>query len=96
MAQISGTRDRYQLAYPEKLDAGRVWHRYRIKTNLITPEGYEAHHWNYNYGTDIILLSREKHKEAHRQLVYDQKTFCFKTLTGELLDTKRKHWEYLL
>lgn len=68
---------------------------YQQKTNLIIPKGYNSHHWNYNYGIDTILLTIQRHTEIHKRLIYDQESFCFETLDGQLLDTKRKHLEFV-
>lgn len=85
----------HKLKHYEKVKAAWLWRSYIKKTNLIIPTGYQSHHWDYNYPADIILLSREKHTNIHKRLIYDQESMCFKTLNGELLDTKRKHLEYI-
>jgi len=56
------------------------------------------HHWSYNkeHYKDIIELSILDHNKLHRYIKYDQSVFMYRTLNGELLDTKQKHWDYWL
>ena len=82
----------YQMKYPEK-------HKAHIKLGrLHLKDGYERHHWSYNeeHYTDIIHLTKEKHNEAHRKMIYDQERMMYRrTDNMELLDTKEKHIEYI-
>ena len=80
--------DRYNLRYPEKRKAKNI--SCRILTKI---KGNELHHWNYNieFAKDVIELNTKDHAKIHRFMKYDQKTFMYKDLNGELLDTKEKH-----
>lgn len=82
----------WQIKYPEK-------HKAYIKLGrLYLKDGYERHHWSYNeeHYTDIIHLTKEKHSEAHRKMIYDQERMMYRrTDNMELLDTKEKHIEYI-
>ena len=51
---------------------------------------------NLKHAKDVIELSRKEHNTFHRFLEYDQKTFMYKTLKGELLETKEKHLKYMI
>ena len=61
-------------------------------------KGVELHHWNYNneYLEDIFMLITKQHRMAHKYLVMDNESLCFRTIEGTLLDTKEKHLQYLL
>lgn len=76
--------------YPEKYKA-------RKKSQVLESIFQQKHHWSYNekHYLDIIELTTKNHNKAHRFLVYDQETFMYKTTTGELLDTKQKHIDYI-
>jgi hypothetical protein len=83
---------RYYEKYPEKKIAGIVSQRIfpRIKGNNM-------HHWSYNkeHLKDVIELSVKDHNTAHRFIIYDQERMMYRTLNGELLDTKERHIEYI-
>ena len=82
----------YKNAYPEKVSAGKfVWN------NGLTKKGFECHHWSYNkeHWLDIIHMTTPEHNNIHRFLTYHQESKFYKTLDGELLDTKEKHLTYI-
>jgi len=54
-----------------------------------------AHHWNYNFVDDVIILDFKKHKKIHTKLILDNDLLIFKTKDGILLDTKEKHLEFI-
>lgn len=60
--------------------------------------GNNLHHWNYGKGfeKDVIELRPKLHYLAHRFMVYDQERMMYRTLQGELLDTKQRHYDYIL
>lgn len=77
----------YRSKYPEKYKAKNA-------TQVLLKEfDGEMHHWSYNeeHWKDCIELSNEDHNLLHRFLVYDQETFYYRDLEGNLLDTKEKH-----
>lgn len=84
--------EKYILKYPEKRKARNLSQKLPkiIKTN-------ELHHWSYNESDakDIIELSKSQHSKIHRFLEYDQSTFMYKDLQGNLLSTKQKHLDYI-
>lgn len=84
---------KYKEKYPEKVMA-----KSRLGKS-IKPliKGNQLHHWSYNddHFKDVIELSVRNHKKAHRFLVYDQPLKMYRTLEGELLDTREKHEAYI-
>lgn len=78
--------------FPEKYRA----HNATIKLTKVLNSN-QFHHWSYNeeHYKDCIELSMIDHNLLHRFLVYDQETFYYKDLEGNLLDTKEKHKEYI-
>lgn len=84
--------NRYNSRYPEKRKAKNISQRL-----IPLVKGNELHHWNYNieFAKDVIELSPSDHAKIHRFIKYDQKTFMYKDLNGNLLDTKEKHEELI-
>jgi hypothetical protein len=82
---------RYNEKYPEKRKAKAV------ADKLPKKDGYERHHWSYNkeHWADVIEISNKDHNTTHRFMVYDQERMMFRKLTGELLDTKLSHMNYI-
>jgi hypothetical protein len=84
---------RFDKRYPEKrIVRGKVSH---LKAK--TP-GNQLHHWSYRveHARDVIELSIADHSLIHRFLEYDQSYFMYrKTTTGELLDTREKHVDWI-
>lgn len=79
--------------YPEKRKAV-------ISSQNIEPafEGAHKHHWSYNeeHFKDVFHLTQRNHAKAHRFLIYDQERKMYRTLSGELLDTRERHESYIL
>lgn len=84
-------RKNYREKYPEK-----AMSRTKV-TKIKRPIGFHLHHWSYNehHYKDVIELRIKDHYLAHRKLIYNQKRKMYEDLDGNLLDTKRKHVEYL-
>ena len=84
--------DTYNKKYPEKKACRNI--SYRVKPQI---SGNHLHHWSYNIedANSLIELSIKEHNKIHRYLIYDKETFYYKTLNGFLLDTKKKHLEYI-
>lgn len=80
---------RYVERYPEKHFA---------KSRSIKPivKGNESHHWSYKleHCKDVIELTVSEHNKLHRFMIYDQERMMYRTLNGELLDTKERHLAY--
>ncbi len=97
-------REKYiRLGYKEKQ---KVWNEKRPHTknpkynNLHRkykiPKGFEIHHWNYldNYLDDFFILPIKEHRKAHTFLIKNDN--IFKGNNEEVLDTREKHFKYLL
>lgn len=86
----------------KKWDEAKFWKNSSAYKNLSrkfkTSKGIELHHWNYNekYIEDVFILKTSQHRKAHKNLVFDLESRIFKTLKGEILDTKEKHKNYLI
>jgi hypothetical protein len=98
-------RERYQrLNYKERqkeLNKNKFWREGKYKNlhkKLKTPKGFELHHWNYNFDfiEDVFLLSRKQHGQSHTYLKLDETLLIFRDLDNNLLDTREKHFNYLL
>lgn len=92
----------HRLGYKEKQkewDKNKPWKQtstYKnLHRNLKLPEDLTAHHWNYNFLEDVIIISKEKHRHIHTFLSFDEETLCFKDSSNILLDTKQKHLEFI-
>jgi hypothetical protein len=84
----------YRERYPEKLHCKNSVRSAKRDGRIFVKN--HAHHWSYNeeHALDIIDLTIKDHAFLHRFLDYDKETFMFKTLKGELLDTKEAHEKY--
>ena len=62
------------------------------------PKGFEIHHWSYKkeFIHDIFIIKRAEHKKAHIFLKRLSNEYFFNTEDGEILNTRKKHFEYLL
>ena len=69
-----------------------------LSRKFKTPKGIELHHWNYNeeYIEDVFILDARQHKKAHQFMILDIAKRIFKDLDNNYLDTKEKHFYYLL
>lgn len=97
-------REKYKrLNYNEKQ---KVWNEKRphTKSNIYKglnkkykiPKGFEIHHWNYSepFLEDFFILPIKEHRQAHTFLI--NRLFIFSDLQNNLLDTREKHFEYLV
>lgn len=86
--------NRYSDQFPEKVRCRCYTGALRKQLGLTRKQ--EVHHWNYNIGheLDVIVLDRADHYFLHRFIEYDQSVMMYRTKTGELLDTKEKHFNY--
>ena len=97
-------REKYKrLNYNEKQ---KVWNEKRPHTknskytnlnrNYKIPKGFEIHHWNYfdEFLEDFFILPVKGHRKAHTFL--NKVNNIFEGLNGEILDTREKHFEYLV
>jgi hypothetical protein len=84
---------KYRQKFPEKFLASKYTEIYLTKTSE-----YHLHHWSYNQEDwlDVIQLTISEHNKIHRHLFYNQEKMCYIIKeTGELLDTKEKHLEFI-
>lgn len=97
-------REKYKrLGYNEKQ---KVWNEKRphTKSNVYKglnkkhkiPKGFEIHHWNYLdvFLEDFFILPIKQHRQAHTFLI--KLNHIFEGLNGEILDTREKHFNYLI
>lgn len=84
--------DEYRRKYPEKY---RAMNR---AEKIPAPLNCHRHHWSYReeHHRDVIFVSMPEHYKAHRFLEYDQRNKMFRAESGDLLDTREKHEEYLI
>lgn len=83
---------KFNAKYPEKVAAGSQARKCKVKV-----KGNHRHHWSYSeeHHLDVVELSVKDHKKAHRFIRYDQKYMMYRTLEGELLDTKESHLKHI-
>ena len=98
-------REKYKrLNYKERqkeLNKDKFWKHGKYKNlhkKLKAPKGFELHHWNYNldFIEDVFLLSRKQHGQAHIYLKLNESLLIFQDLNGNLLDTREKHFNFLV
>ncbi len=83
----------YKLKYPEKKLATNVSQHMKKKN-----KSNHFHHWSYNeeHRKDVIELKPKEHSKIHRFLLYDNDRMMYVDVrSGELLDTKSKHLEFI-
>lgn len=100
-------REKYhRLGYKEKQlewDKEKVWKKTSDYKNLNRdfkiPKGVHAHHWNYANDKlkDFVLMDINEHKTFHQLIELDIEKRIFKIIeTGEYLDTRSKHLNFML
>jgi hypothetical protein len=89
--ELRTSKNPYEKKFPEKEPARKR------ASSVKAPVGHEKHHWSYivSDGADVIFLTPEQHKKAHRFLVYDQERMMYRNLDGVLLDTRGRHETYI-
>lgn len=82
---------KHRNKYPEKYKAKGM------SQHIEVAKGYHRHHWSYNekHAKDVIILTIKDHYKLHRFIKYDQESFMYRTLDGEILHTKEKHINYM-
>lgn len=81
----------YKSKYPEKLKANN-------SSQCLPTYKEERHHWSYkdNHFKSVIHLSRKEHARIHCYMVYDKEHKQYRRSdTNQLLDTKKKHKDYI-
>jgi hypothetical protein len=95
----------HRLNYKEKQkewDSKKEWKKLSLYKGLRSkfkdiPKTHHLHHWNYNHDflEDIIVIEKFNHRRAHNFMVLDIELKTYRTLDGDLLNTKEKHIDYL-
>ena len=70
----------------------RKWASKRI----ILTNHDELHHWNYNRIKDFFVLEKRIHKKIHKLMKVDETTGLYTTNEGVLLDTKDRHFKFIM
>lgn len=70
----------------------RKWASKRI---ILTDQD-ELHHWDYNRLKDFFVLDKRVHRKIHKLMSVNEDTGIFTTNNGVLLDTKDKHFEFIM
>ncbi len=99
------SKEKYKrLGYNEKQ---KIWNNKRpysknqkyknLSRNLKPNKGIELHHWNYSdeFIEDVFFLKKSEHRKAHTFLIKND-TYIFSDLNNNKLDTKEKHYNYLI
>jgi hypothetical protein len=81
----------HQLRYPEKKIA------HQLSQHVPRPKGCHNHHWSYRleHVKDVIPLPRREHAKLHRYMKYDKDAMMYRTVRGEILDTREKHERFI-
>lgn len=84
---------RHFAKFPEKYHAAQLAQSVKV----LFP-GNHKHHWSYReeHARDIIELTPADHKKAHYHIYYDQEHFAFRTVEGDLLNSKNKHIDFIM
>lgn len=86
----------------ERLAIKRPWIKKSTYKDLSkyfsTPDGTELHHWSYKdeHLRDVFLVNIEQHNSAHTFITMDLEHRQYRDDKGNLLDTKQKHYAYLV
>lgn len=77
---------------PVRLMQIQAYETVRGVRELIDSSKFELHHWSYleRHHRDVMKVTIKEHKKLHRYLKIDKNKLQFRTLGGELLDTKKK------
>jgi hypothetical protein len=67
-----------------------------VQKKIFLKEMDEIHHWNYNRIRDFFVLERSPHSIIHQRMMVDESTGLFATKNGIFLDTKAKHFQFIL
>lgn len=83
---------RYHEKYPEKYLANKF-----IGKKIKIKSGHHRHHWSYKKENwlDVFILSIKDHALIHRYLKYNPTEECYETMSGSLLDTRKKHDKFI-
>lgn len=65
-------------------------------SRILLSDNEEIHHWDYKRLKDFFVLDKKAHTRLHQGLVINEDTGIFSTRDGIVLDTKEKHYVYLI
>jgi hypothetical protein len=85
-----------QIVWNEKRPHTKSYKYKNSNRNNKIPKGFEVHHWNYldSFLEDFFILPINQHRKSHTFL--NKINNVFEGLNGELLDTREKHFNYLV
>ena len=88
--QVRRWNNNWKNKYPEQYAA-------KLACDQMERKKEELHHWSYKeeHLKDVIHMSMNNHRIAHRYIQYDQERMMYRTIEGILLDTKKTHKEYI-
>lgn len=66
----------------------------KLKSMGIYKEGYEAHHWNYNFPKSVILLPNKVHKLLHKYIYVNYEDKMCYTLGNVALESRERSEKY--
>lgn len=79
-------------------EAPQIQRARRAVRALGRSKDFHWHHWCYQepFKTDVIQMTPQQHRRAHRFLVLDQEHLMYRRCdTMELLNTRKRHEEFL-
>jgi hypothetical protein len=85
---------RYKYKSNNKLYNTKTVSRF-IKRRTAIPTNYEIHHWNYSFLYDVFFIDIKFHHKIHKILKLNKELMIFE-IDGVLLDTKEKHYDFLI
>lgn len=96
--RIKKLREKGINPYPSKSDSRNKYCKKACRATRCMKKkiGYNLHHWSYNdeHLTDVIELEIKDHRKIHSYMILDEELALFRTVHGELLDTREKSEEY--
>lgn len=86
-----------RLKYPEKVKALNAINCAVRAKKLIRKKGFNFHHWSYLEENllDVFQLMSTDHHKIHKYIKYEQEYKCYRAITGELLNSKQLHVDYV-
>lgn len=95
MAEMERQRKKQRISNATRPEVHRARRAIR---SLERSTEWHWHHWSYKkeHALDVIKLSPQEHRRAHRFMVFDAEHLQYRRIdTMELLDTRERHEEFL-
>jgi hypothetical protein len=69
-----------------------------LNKRLKIKKGHQCHHWSYSTNNlkDVFIVSPKVHRNIHKYINYNEENLCFESEDKYILDTREKHFYYLL